>query len=157
MTIARPDATLASERQLIESLAALLREEQRLLVDADTDGLAALTPQKAECVRQLGEQAALRHQALGAAGFETSEAGMGPWLDANGSPEGRAGWEQLLEATREAKELNRVNGMLINKHMAHNQQMLDALRTTAAGADTTMYGPGGEKVAGGPSRRFVLG
>jgi flagella synthesis protein FlgN len=157
MTIASPDATLATERQLIESLTSLLRDEQRMLVEADTDGLAVLTPQKAECVRQLGEQAALRHQALGAAGVDASEAGMEPWLAANGSPEARASWEQLLEATREAKELNRVNGMLINKHMAHNQQMLEALRTTAAGADTTMYGPGGEKIAGGPSRRFVLG
>jgi flagellar biosynthesis protein FlgN len=157
MTIASPDATLATERLLIESLTGLLREEQRLLVEAHTDGLAALTPQKAECVRQLGEQAALRHQALGAAGCEASEAGMGPWLDANGAQQARASWERLLEATREAKELNRVNGMLINKHMAHNQQLLDALRTTAAGADTTMYGPGGEKIAGGPSRRFVLG
>jgi flagella synthesis protein FlgN len=157
MTIASPDATLATERELIASLTALLRAEQELLVAADTDGLAATTPQKAQCVQQLGEQSALRHQALAAAGFEASETGMAAWLDANGSAEVRAGWEQLLEATREAKELNRVNGMLINKHMAHNQQMLAALRTTAAGADTTMYGPGGEKVAGGPSRRFVLG
>lgn len=157
MTIASPAATLATECQLIDSLSALLREEQRLLVVADTDGLAALTPQKGQCVKQLGEQAALRHRALAAAGLEASEAGMAPWLEAHGAPETRALWEQLLEATREAKELNRVNGMLINKHMAHNQQMLDALRTTAAGADTTMYGPGGEKVAGGPSRRFVLG
>jgi flagella synthesis protein FlgN len=157
MTIASPDATLPTERELIASLTALLHAEQQLLVAADTDGLAALTPQKAQCVQQLAEQAALRHQALAAAGFEAGEAGMAPWLDAHRTPAANSGWEHLLEATREAKELNRVNGMLVNKHMAHNQQMLDALRTTASGADTAMYGPGGEKIAGGPSRRFVIG
>jgi flagella synthesis protein FlgN len=157
MTIASPATTLTSERQLIASLTGLLQEEQRLLVAADADTLAQLTPQKAQLVQQLAAQAAARHQALGAAGFEQSENGMAPWLQAHGSSDARAGWEQLLDATREAKELNRINGMLLNKHMAHNQELLSALRSTASGVDTTVYGPGGQTVGGGASKRFVLG
>jgi hypothetical protein len=36
--------------------------------------------------------------------------------------------EQPAGPHREAKELNRVNGMLVNKQLAHNQGMLNALR-----------------------------
>jgi flagella synthesis protein FlgN len=157
MTQASPDATLASERALIDALAQILREEQRLLVAADTDALAGLTPQKAQRVQELAMLAAQRHRALGAAGFEAAEAGMAPWLAAHGSSQARADWEQLLGATREAKELNRVNGMLINKHMAHNQQLLAELRGAAQGADTAMYGPGGQAVGANTSRKFGAG
>lgn len=157
MTITSPAATLATEGQLIAALTELLREEQRLLVAADTDGLSALTPRKSELVRQLGEQAALRHKALGAAGFAASEAGMGPWLSAHGDAAVASAWEQLLATTGQAKELNRVNGILINKHLAHNQQMLAELRPEGANADSTVYGPGGLSFGAGPSKRFVLG
>jgi flagella synthesis protein FlgN len=157
MTVASPATTLTAERQLIASLTGLLHDEQRLLVSADTDALAQLTPQKAQLVQQLADQAAARHLALAAAGFEQSENGMAPWLKAHGSGEDRAQWEQLLHATGEAKELNRINGMLINKHMAHNQELLTALRTTASGVDATVYGPGGQTVGGGASKKFVLG
>ncbi|GAB3421987.1 flagellar protein FlgN [Massilia agilis] len=152
-----PDSTLAAERQLLASLTELLREEQRLLVAADADALSQVTPRKNQLVQQLAAQAVERHRLLSQAGFEAAEAGMEPWLAAHGTASARAEWEQLLEAAREAKELNRVNGMLINKHMAHNQQVLAELRPQGAHADSTVYGPGGLTFGGGPSKRFVLG
>jgi flagella synthesis protein FlgN len=69
----------------------------------------------------------------------------------------RSVWTQLLARTADAKELNRVNGMLINRQMAHNQTVLNALRTPAAGTDATLYGAKGQTFGGGPSRRFVVG
>jgi len=149
--------TLASEQQLLASLVELLKQEQRFLVAADADGLAALTPQKSALVQQLAAQSAERHRALGEAGFDAGEAGMDPWLAATGDQQARSAWEQLLERTREAKELNRLNGMLINKHLVHNQQALDELRGTGSGSAAAVYGPGGQTVAGGPSKRFVVG
>jgi flagella synthesis protein FlgN len=80
---------------------------------------------------------------------------MEPWLAVGGSDELRAQWNHLLDMTREAKELNRVNGMLVNKQLAHTQGMLNALRPAAAGAG--VYGPAGQAVPTGPSRRFVVG
>jgi flagella synthesis protein FlgN len=157
MTIAHPRTTLAGEQKLLATLVDLLKQEQGLLVAADADGLAALTPQKSELVQQLALQSAERHRALGEGGFEAGEAGMEPWLAASGDQEARAAWEQLLELTREAKELNRLNGMLINKHLAHNQQVLGALRTQGTGGEAAVYGPGGQTVGGGPSKRFVVG
>ena len=152
-----PITTLRDEQQLISSLTELMQQEQQFLVSADSDGLAAVTDQKSTQVQQMAALAGQRHQALAAAGFAASEAGMEAWLASNKEDAARALWRALIERTRAAKELNRVNGMLINKQMAHTQIMLNAMRTPAGGADAGVYGPRGQASAGGPSRRFVVG
>jgi flagella synthesis protein FlgN len=156
MAIGTPNSTLAAEQQLVASLVDMMKQEQQLLVNADADGLAVLMPQKTKSVQSLAALSAERHRALGAAGFAASENGMEPWLAASGAPDARTQWERLLELTAQAKELNRVNGMLINKQLAHTQTVLGALRPESAGA-AAVYGPGGQSLGGGPSKRFVVG
>jgi flagella synthesis protein FlgN len=155
MAIASPGATLRDEQQLIGSIVELMKTEQQFLVSADADGLSSINPKKLQLAQKMAELSRLRHRALGAAGFQALEAGMEPWLAVSGNDELRSLWNRLLELTREAKELNRVNGMLVNKQMAHTQGMLNALRPAAAGAG--VYGPGGQSMPSGPSRRFVVG
>jgi flagella synthesis protein FlgN len=157
MAIASPHTTLADEQQQIAALVELMKQEQQLLIDADADGLAALTPQKAQLVQQTAALASARHRALAAAGFAAGESGMEPWLAVGGDATVRERWDRLLELTREAKELNRVNGMLINKQMAHTQNVLNALRPASASAEAGVYGASGQTVTGGASRRFVIG
>jgi flagella synthesis protein FlgN len=82
---------------------------------------------------------------------------MQAWVESEAGKSAADAWQQLLKLTREAKELNRVNGMLINKQMAHNQGLINAMRQPANGAEATVYGPGGLTTQGGPSRRFVVG
>jgi flagella synthesis protein FlgN len=156
MTIASPAATLHDEHQLVEAIVALMKTEQQLLVKADADGLEKIVLEKLKLAQRAADLSRIRHRALGAAGFPPAEAGMEPWLAVGGTLEARSAWDGLLELTREAKELNRVNGMLINKQLAHTQGSLNALRGPAAGA-AGVYGPGGQTVATGPSRRFVVG
>jgi flagellar biosynthesis/type III secretory pathway chaperone len=67
-----------------------------------------------------------------------------------------AHWNGLLALTREAKELNRVNGMLVNKQLAHTQGMLNTLRPAGHGA-AGVYGPGGQAMPSGPSKRYLVG
>ena len=152
-----PITTLPTEQQHVISLLELMKQEQTLLVAADADGLAELTPRKNALLQALAELSAERHAALLAAGCEGSEAGMEPWLAVAGNPEVRRQWESLLEVSREAKELNRVNGMLINKQMVHTQTILNAMRAPAEGSDAGVYGPTGQATNSGPSRRFVIG
>ena len=154
----RPDATLTAEHERISALVELMKQEQQFLVAADADGLDALTPRKVVLVQELAQLSRQRHAALGGAGFISSEAGMEPWLAAQGDDAARTAWAQLLALTSEAKELNRVNGMLINRQMAHNQTVLNALRTpTTGGAESTLYGAKGQTFGSAPSRRFVVG
>jgi flagella synthesis protein FlgN len=155
----RPDATLPFEHERISALVELMKQEQQFLVAADADGLDGLTPRKTVLVQELAQLSRQRHGALAGAGFLASEAGMKPWLATQGDdPSVRAAWKQLLALTLEAKELNRVNGMLINRQMAHNQTVLNALRTPTAGAaDSTLYGAKGQTFGSAPARRFVVG
>jgi len=156
MAIASPGATLRDEQQLIRSIVELMQKEQQFLISADADGLAALVPGKLQLAQRLGDLSRMRHRALAAAGFPASEDGMEPWLAVGGNHAHRVDWDRLLDATREAKELNRVNGMLVARQLAHTQGALNALRGPAAGA-AGVYGPGGQTVASGPSRRYVVG
>jgi flagella synthesis protein FlgN len=110
----------------------------------------ALVQELAQCSRE-------RHAALGNAGFLAAEAGMEPWLAAQGDAAARSAWSGLLALAAEAKELNRVNGMLINRQMAHNQTVLNALRTPTAAPESTLYGAKGQTFGSAPSRRFVVG
>jgi flagella synthesis protein FlgN len=153
----RPNATLPAEHERITALVELMKQEQQFLVAADADGLAGLTPRKAALVQELAQYSRERHAALGNAGFSSSEAGMEPWLAAQGDAAARSAWSALLALSADAKELNRVNGMLINRQMAHNQTVLNALRTPTAAPESTLYGAKGQTFGNAPSRRFVLG
>lgn len=156
MATASPGATLREEQQLIGSMVELMKTEQQLLVSADADGLSSLTPDKLRMAQKAAELSRHRHRALGAAGFSAGEAGMEPWLAVGGNDELRREWNRLLELARQAKELNRVNGMLVNKQLAHTQGVLNALRGPAAGS-AGVYGRSGQTEASGPSKRFVVG
>ena len=152
-----PISTVLQEQQHLGSLIELMKQEQQLLVAADADGLAETTPRKNALLQALADLSAQRHAALLAAGCEASEAGMEPWLAVGGNDEARTQWEALLVLAREAKELNRVNGMLINKQLAHNQGVLNALRMPAGADAGGVYGASGQAVGSGPSKRYVIG
>ncbi|HEY1151024.1 MAG TPA: flagellar protein FlgN [Pseudoduganella sp.] len=150
-----PMNSLRAEQQLITQLLEVLKQEQDHLVAADIDKLTALTPHKSDLVAQMAALATGRHKALAALGFAAQEAGMEAWLAAQGDDESRALWQQVLDQTREAKELNRLNGMLINKHLSTTQGALQALRPQAAAA--AVYGPTGHTTSVSRSRGFIAG
>lgn len=155
MAMASPGATLRDEQQLITSILEMMKQEQQLLVSADADGLSTLTPEKLKLAQKAAELSRIRHKALGAAGFPALEAGMEPWLAASGDAAVRADWECLLELARQAKELNRVNGMLVNKQLAQTTGTLNAIRGGSPAGG--VYGASGQTLSSGPSRRFVAG
>ncbi len=151
-----PLTTLNDELALISSLVELMKQEQRHLVGIDVDGLLDLTPQKTQLIHDMAALSAQRHRALGALGVAADETGMQAWL-ATAGKDAQALWQQVLEWTTEAKELNRVNGMLIAKQMAHTQTIMQAMRTPAAAGGDSVYGPNGQTSGLTSNNRFVLG
>ena len=151
----RPHATLPAEHERLSALLELMKQEQQLLMAADADALAELTPHKVALVQELAQLSRQRHATLGGMGFEASEAGMEAWAVSHADAETRAGWSGLLAAAAEAKELNRVNGLLINRQLAHNQTVLQALRTPTGAAESTLYGAKGQTFGAGAARRFL--
>lgn len=149
-----PTTNLPQENDLMHQLLTLLKQEQQFLISADADGLSSITPRKSELISQLSHLSQQRLEALAASGYH-GEAGMQAFFDAGNVPEALQAWQSLLDQTREAKELNRVNGMLITKQMSANQQNLQALRGPAPESHT--YGPNGQPAAGNATRGYVVG
>ncbi|WP_426211673.1 flagella synthesis protein FlgN [Massilia sp. TWP1-3-3] len=157
MSTASAHTTLQDELKLINCLIDLMKQEQQCLVAADTDGLGTLTPRKTELVEQLGTLAAQRHASLQQDGCDGSEAGMQAWVKRLNNPAIQANWQHVLEKMRAAKELNRINGMLINKQMTHNQNLIQAMRTPSHAVDTGFYGPSGHATPVSGKRPLVVG
>lgn len=156
MQSASPITSLRAEHTLLAALTEVLKQEQQHLVVADTDSLQAVTTEKSALVRQLAALAGERHGALEAAGFEAGEDGMAAWMAAVADEPARSLWQEVLDQTRQAKELNRLNGMLINRHMGHTQSALAALRPPAQSSNS-FYGPSGIATTKSTSRSFIAG
>jgi flagella synthesis protein FlgN len=151
-----PASTLNDEIAATKSLVDVLKREQTVLIAADTDALPALNDEKAQLIARIAGLTHTRYQALSAAGFPDEEAGMKAWVE---SPSASAGanksWSDLLDAARAAKELNRVNGMLIGKHLARNQAALNVLQGNRQAS--SLYGPNGQTAVTTGSRGLVVG
>ncbi len=157
MATSSPTTIIADESALLRTLIALMKQEQAFLISADTDGLSGLMQEKNQAVEQMAQLARQRHALLGAAGCEAGDAGMDNYLSTADSA-ARAAWSGMLALVREAKELNRLNGMLIARQMSNNEALIDAMRVPGGTADTAgVYGPTGQTAPGATTRRLVIG
>lgn len=149
-----PSSGLAEEQRATRALLQLLQQEQEQLIEASIDGLAQLTEQKAVLVTQLTGLAKRRHSLLAQEGFSASENGMRDWVA--GQPQvADAPWATLLALSAEAKELNRINGMLIARHLVRSQTALSILQGKTQHG--TFYGPDGQSTGRGPGRGLAIG
>lgn len=141
---------VAQELGLLQTFAAILRQEQSLLTHAKIEPLADLAREKSEIAARLGLLADAREEELARRGLHAGGTGMERWI---ASPEGassRRRWQQLLVLAADAKALNAINGKLIAVYLQHNQQALNALMAAANQAAT--YGPDGQQKLGGTGR-----
>ncbi len=123
------DAKLAIE------LLAAIRKEQSALIRADIDAIEALLDEKSEVLQRMNLVVLNRYEALAANGFEPNEIGMSDWLKKQAKPALNEAWTGLRKTLIQAKELNRLNGILIAKQFNLNQQLLDHLQgNSSAGA-----------------------
>lgn len=121
--------TVESELGLLERFHALLEREQALLIDGNTDGLIALTPQKTELHGLLQRQHDNLTLLLGQAGLPAAGASIAK-LCAD-LPDTQNRWQRILELGAEVKQLNELNGKLILERMQHNQAALSILLAAA--------------------------
>lgn len=153
---ADPANRLVEELETARSLLQVLKQEQACLMNADVDELQRLTQEKSGLVTKMANLGQSRLAALSNCGLEAREESMDTWLRSSSQPHpAQRVWQELLELAKNAKELNRVNGLLIGQHMTRNQTLLNTLRgNTPAGA---MYGPDGQASSSATPRKFVVG
>ena len=155
-----PADSLPQEQQAARVLIDLLQQEQAALISADIDSLTMITERKMPVLAQMSEMATKRHRALAALGQMASEIGMQAWVETRhlgqpAHPQAASSWSALLAMARQAKEINRINGLLISSHIARNQSALNVLRVQTGGGN--FYGPDGQATARGVGRGLVVG
>lgn len=142
------------DAQLVENLLETLSREQTSLVIADIDSIEALIEEKSVLLQSINTTAKSRYAALAANGFEPSEVGMLAWLKHQAKPAINELWESFQKTLNQAKEMNRLNGMLINKHFNRNQQLLSHLQGNSSASD--VYGKNGQAKSQSPSRGSLM-
>ncbi|MEF8703251.1 MAG: flagellar protein FlgN [Candidatus Accumulibacter sp. UW26] len=143
-------ATTADFRHLIdaevvavERFVHLLEAEQKLLSDGAVDELPDLLREKNGLAAQLTGLADLRNRALVAHGLTADRAGIARWFSLHpGESAAHAVWSRLLPLASQARELNRVNGELIQLRLQHNTLALEALLGSSGALG--LYGPDGQ-------------
>jgi flagella synthesis protein FlgN len=153
MTEAGADFSHAVEAEVaaVRRFVGLLEREQTILSHGDVDQLLELLPEKNGLTAQLTALAIQRSQALAKEGLTDDPAGVAAWFAAHPSEtSARAAWSLLLPIARQAHELNRVNGDLIQLRMRHNAQALEALLGSSDALG--LYGPNGQSTTASSRR-----
>lgn len=144
---------LAAEADVVSAFVLLLREEQDVLRNGSPDALPSIVERKTAAALELSPLTAARSAGFVRAGAAAGNAGIEAWLA--GRPEDdalRQGWQRLQALAEEARELNRVNGQLIQMRMQANAHALEALLSAANRQD--LYGADGQ-AAPGVTRRII--
>jgi len=126
----------------LSHLVSLLEKEQSSLVDMDIDTIEHILDEKSTLIQKIAETSKLRHAELAKAGFDADENGMANWVRTHESEQ--AVWQTFQVDLEKAKELNRVNGQVINQHFKRNQQAISQLQGNQAGNNAGLYGANGQ-------------
>lgn len=107
---------LAEEINSFGQFCLLLQEEREALASMDQNALDLLIKRKQILCEQLSRLA------------EQRQAQLGDNLPSK-HPELAADWQRLMALAGEARQLNRINGTIIDVRMQHNQQAMALLQT----------------------------
>ena len=144
--------TLTAEADAVLRFVELLKQEQQSLTAGDVDALTPLISQKNVLATDLAILAKQRNALLAVENFAPDRAGIDAWCENHPAKNKvRTAWSGILSLASEARELNRVNGELIQIRMQHNTQALAALQ--GASRPLNLYGADGQTV-GQSSRRI---
>lgn len=143
--------TLLSEAEAVQQFVELLKLEQSALSAGSTDVLPAYADKKMALAAKLNRLAVQRNSFLAAQGLGADLVGVNAWI-AQHSTEYQAieTWSGVLALAREARELNRLNGELIQLRMQYNAKALEALQ--GGNHALKLYGPDGQSTSSNQNR-----
>ncbi|OGT21939.1 MAG: hypothetical protein A2342_05455 [Gallionellales bacterium RIFOXYB12_FULL_54_9] len=132
---------LSDELLAVQDFVELLQQEQRLLMENETEQLLNLAERKSARALKLNELGEIRRNLLRKQLRELSRETIHSWLKIN-SPEGLALWHKIITLAEQSQEINTINGELIQMKLRHIQQTLTALG--GAVRQASLYGPDGQ-------------
>lgn len=136
-------STRSGERALLQDFIEALRSEHDALVAGRVDDVAELAGRKLDCARRLEDGARPEFLALLRDARQRSRHGM---------PAANAESTELFGLVRQAAELNRINGALIDQHL--KQVRLSLSRIDPVSPTRQLYGRDGQGGSGLRGRSF---
>ena len=134
-------AILSTERAQLKSFVTLLEREQKMLVENSTDLLLDLSKQKTDAAISLQGLTDARSTLLLNNIPEITTANINSWLLKH-CPTDSTIYTEILSLGKQAHQLNRTNGELIQMKLRHNLQALSVLNNAAKKAN--LYGSDGQ-------------
>lgn len=146
--------TFEQDAKLVNNLLEVLTREQSSLVIADIDAIETAMEEKSFLLQSISTTANSRYAILAENGFEANESGMIAWLKHQAQPVLLEAWAHFQKLINQAKEMNRLNGLLINKHFNRNQQLLNHLQGNSANGG--VYGKNGQAKSQSSARSSLV-
>jgi flagella synthesis protein FlgN len=135
--------TLTAEADAVQRFVDVLQLEQSALKSGETEQLTDFAEQKSQVSITLKQLSAQRNALLAASGLSDDRAGIEAWCAMNPAEQRvTEAWARVIALASEARELNRLNGDLIQIHMLYNSKALEALR--GGNSALELYGPDGQ-------------
>ncbi|MBC3880150.1 flagellar protein FlgN [Undibacterium sp. LX40W] len=146
---------VAQEVELMSALVQLLKKEEEVLVDNTPDKLETIVLEKNTLLTQIIALEKNRNSSLSQSGLSPDAEGMNLlFSQLSTSSDVQNNWERLLNLSSAAKENNRTNGILINRHMVRNQTTLNILQQNDQTA--SVYGADGQSRVNSNSGRGII-
>ena len=140
-----------AEAEAVQQFAELLKLEQTSLSSGNTDELPAFAEHKVNLAFHMNTLSAQRNASLATQGFDADRAGVEAWCAKYPNEKDVAtAWSRILSLAGEARELNRLNGELIQIRMQYNTKALEALQRGKN--SLALYGPDGQSTTTGNTR-----
>ncbi len=144
---------MMAEAEAVQQFVGILKLEQASLSQGNTDDLPGFAEQKSKLAVHLNSLAAKRNAVLAAQGLNANRAGVEAWCAKHPQERNAAKvWSGILTLASEARELNRLNGELIQMRMQYNTKALEALQGGRSSLD--LYGPDGQSTASNSKRIY---
>lgn len=133
-----PESELSTWKQLVSTLI----QEQVTLRDGNIDTLTELASHKRNLVVSLAPHIKVRGKLLQENNFPGTESGMETMIKQSGNRQTALLWREIQETERMARDLNQINGRLINMRLGTVEQALNVLSGAMGGQK--LYNPGGQ-------------
>lgn len=119
---------IQNESDAMTELVDVLKDEQAALTQAPSltlmEEINAITKHKNQLIGDITQLSQLRHSELIRLGFNPDADIVSAWLQDQPQKEC---WANLIKHTQKANELNRMNGLLISRHLMRNNVTLQVL------------------------------
>ena len=137
---------IQNESAAMANLIDVLKLEQTALTQAPSlplmEEINSITLKKNQLIASISQLGLVRKNELARLGFDVAETTMPAWLQDQAQKDS---WESLIKYTKKAKELNRVSGLLITRHLMRNQSTLQVLYKHHRGNSMpSLYGSNGQ-------------